>query len=72
MSDLRNELLTYSKDQLIELQNLLLKKIERIKAEMHMMASSDFFVYLEVTYRYTKAIDELAITREILKPKEKK
>ena len=71
MCDLRNELLTYSKDQLIELQNLLLKKIERIKDEMYMMASPDYYDRY-VSYRYTKTMAELAVTREILKSKEKK
>lgn len=61
MNDLRNELLTYTKDQLIELQNLLLRKIERIKAEMYMTASPDGYV----SYRYNKAMAELALVDSI-------
>ena len=68
MRDLRRELLTYSKDQLIELQSLLRGKKKRIEAEMYMMFSPDNDKY--VTYRYTTVKSELEIVSEILKLKE--
>jgi len=66
MNDFRNELLTYTKEQLVELQGLLYKKLRRIESEIYMTSSPDKLV----SWRYNKAVAELAITKEVLKLKQ--